>query len=439
MLELSSARKNKVHLADYPCQQDIENRMLMADFSTLDVEVLQEILFSPLKISLKKLARNLGCEEAELSSSLKKLSAGGLLSLQGDTLLVDKEKRKYFEFQIARFDPQFRPDMEFLQGLLRKVPIHSLPTWYAIPRASNNIFESIVEKYLLTPNIFQRYLNELNLGDPTLNAIIQDLFAAPDFKIASSDLIAKYNLKRADFEEMLLMLEFNFVCCLCYEKAEDHWLEFVTPFYEWHEYLKFVRATEAPPIPPSEPIVRKAPSDFAFIEEMSALLIRAKKKPLSVDRSPAVEKLLLLKLADFKEGQIQALPAATPWLDLSLENRALHLYRHPQNRILSLNVAERYVREAEKAIKRILHGEWIYFDDFFRGVLVPLNEASVVTLKRAGKHWKYTLPLYGDLEKAILKATFFEWLYETGMVMTGTCHGRDCFAATHFGRFFFTD
>jgi hypothetical protein len=439
MLELSPARKNKVNLADYNCQQDIENRILMSDFSTMDIEVLSEILYSPLKISFKKLARNMGCDEKDLAASLKRISSTGLLTIQDDAILVDKEKRKYFEFQITRFDPDFKPDMEFLQGLLRKVPIHLLPTWYSIPRTSNNIFESIVEKYLLTPHIFQRYLMELNFGEPILNAIINDVFSAPDFKISSTDLIAKYNLKRRDFEEMLLILEFNFVCCLSYEKADDHWLEFVSPFHEWHEYLRFIRATETPSIDPNEPVQRTYDSDFVFLEEMSSLLLKAKKKPIAVELTPAVQKLCLVRLAELNSDRLQTLPAGDEWLDLSLENRALHLYRHNQNRILSLSVGERYVREAEKSIKRVLHGQWVYFEDFLKGVQVPLNENSVVSLKRVGKHWKYSLPIYGDEEKALLKATIFEWLFETGMVTIGTCRDRDCFAMTHFGRFFFDD
>ncbi len=439
MLELSPARKNKVNLADYNCQQDIENRMLMSDFSALDIEVLEEILYSPLKIPIKKLLRSLGCSEEDLLNSLKKLSTTDFISLQDDSILVDKERRKYFEFQIQRFDPHFKPDMEFVQGILRKVPIHLLPTWYSIPRTSNNIFESIVEKYLLTPNIYQRYLMELNFGDPILNAIMEEVFSSPHFKASSSDLIAKYNLKRRDFEEMLLILEFNFVCCLCYEKEDDHWLEFVTPFYEWHEHLKFLRVTETPAIASSEPIQPKSDSDFAFIEKMSELLLRAKKKPFAVESSPAVEKLCLVKLAEYDSGKLKTLDAGDAWLDLSLENRALHLYRHNQNRILSLSVGERYVREAEKSIKRVLHGGWVYFDDFLKGVLVPLNENSVIVLKRAGKQWKYTLPVYGEEEKKLLHATIFEWLYETGMVFIGSCRNRDCFAVTPFGRFFFED
>ncbi|OGN64452.1 MAG: hypothetical protein A3E80_03045 [Chlamydiae bacterium RIFCSPHIGHO2_12_FULL_49_9] len=480
MLELSQARKNKVNLADYNCAQDIENRMLMSDFSALDVEILEEILFSPLKISFKKLAKTIDCTEDALKATLTKLSKTGLLSLEADSILVDKEKRKYFEFQITRFDSAFKPDMEFLQGILKKVPIQTLPTWYSIPRSSNNIFESLVEKYLLTPQIFQRYLMELSFADPIATSIVSDLFASSDFKISSSDLISKYNLTRKHFEEILLLLEFNFVCCLTYEKEDDHWLEFVTPFHEWHEYLRFLKTTEAPRIPPTETIHRYRDSDFAFVEDMGAILKATKKTPLSLsnwqgedtlpstlirDLAPfcalpletqeeflfagrylaqVIDKLCLIKLADRIDGRLYALETANDWLDLASDKRALFLYRHSLNRILAKSLpghiaTERNIREAEKAIRRALHGEWVYWDDFLRGILVPLNEDSVVMLKRTGKHWKYSLPSYGDDEKALFKATFFEWLFELGMVAPGSCQGKDCFSVTSFGRFFFEE
>ncbi len=439
MLELSSIKKNKINLADYPVVQDVECRILMSDFSSFDIEILEEILYSPLKISLKKLSRTLDCDEKDLCSSLKKFEEVELLALTEDTIIVDKEKRKYFEFEITRFDPQFKPDMEFLQGLLRKVPIHVLPTWYSIPRTSNNIFESIVEKYLLTPHIFQRLIQELHFSDPVLNGIIQDVYTSPDLKVSSSDLIVKYNLTAKAFEEMILLLEFNFACCLVFEKEDEHWMEFVTPFHEWKEYLCFYRATEPVCIDPKEQIQMSSDDHFAFIEEMSALLLKAKKGSFSVAENRAVAKLNLLKLGDYANGKLTVLEAGDAWLDLSLENRALYLYRHPNNRILSLPMGERYIREAEKAIKRVLHGAWVYFDDFLKGVIVPLNEQSVVMLKRFGKQWKYTLPSYSEEEKALIKAVIFEWLYEFGMVAIGKLRGRDCFAVTQFGRFFFED
>src|SRR5690606_655670 len=107
------------------------------------------------------------------------------LSIEGDTIFVDKDKRKYFEIQISRFDEDFVPGMEFVQGLLKKVPIQVLPLWYATPRTSNNIFESIIEKYLLTPQIYQRYLSELSLGDPLFTSIMRDLFVSADLKLST--------------------------------------------------------------------------------------------------------------------------------------------------------------------------------------------------------------------------------------------------------------
>src|SRR3990167_3463630 len=154
MIELNQIKKNRINLADYNSRQDIENRIVMSDFSPFDLEVLEEVLFSPLKISLRKLAKNLNTTDIATKQTLDKLAKTSLLSIEGDSVTVDKEMRKYFEFQIQRFSPQFKPDMEFVQGILKKVPIQFLPFWYSIPRTSNNIFESIVEKFLLTPQIF---------------------------------------------------------------------------------------------------------------------------------------------------------------------------------------------------------------------------------------------------------------------------------------------
>lgn len=479
MLETSPVRKNKVNLTDYNCELDIANRMLMADFSTFDVEVLEELLYSPLKTSAKKLCRNLNCSEEELLPVLKKLSSTGLLSFQEDTVLIDKESRKYFEFQIERFHPDFKPDMEFVQGLLRKVPIHLLTTWYLVPRTSNNIFESLVERYLLTPHIFQRYLMDLHFADPLAQRIIQEVFHSPQLRISSSDLIAKYNLTRRNFEEITLLLEFNFVCCLTYEKVDDHWVEYVSPFYEWQQYLRFLKTTEAAPLSPEAPLVRCREGDFSFVQDMALILQTAKKNPISLadwhEGMPVLpvplacefaaicsipvetaqdlqfaqtyfahllQKICLVKLASRVDGRLYALDTSHDWLEMGLENQALFLYRHPLNHILSHSLpvhlaTDRNIREAEKSIKRVLHGNWVYFDEFIQGVLVPLNEDSVVLLKKTGKTWKYTLPSYTDEEKALIKATIFEWLFEAGMVAIGTSEGRDCFAVTSFGRFFF--
>jgi hypothetical protein len=480
MLELTSTlRKNKVNLSDYDFQLDIESRIVLSDFATFDLKVLEEVLYSPLKISLKKLCRNLDRPESEIIPILQKLESLKLFQIQVDTLNVDKERRKYFEFQITRFEENFIPDMEYLQGLLKQVPIHILPSWYAIPRSSNNIFESIVERYLLTPQIYQRYLMELNFADPVMSGIMNDVLSAPDFRISSSDLIAKYNLSRHDFEEIMLMLEFNLVCFVTYSREDDYWHEFITPIHEWREYLLFLHKTTAPLISDTTSLTRTRESNFAFVEDMGAILQEAKKKPFSLERwdsskelpdpvirhlapichlpiknqeqmaftepylSKILQKILLLKLGETKNGRLHVLDAALDWLNLNPENRSLHLYRHALNRLIcdlpDYLCTDRCLREAEKAIKRSLHGGWVFFDDLIDGAIVSLSDESTVSLKKNGKHWKYTLPQYSDDEKQLIKASIFDFLFECSMVATGKILNRDCLAVTPFGQFFFEE
>ncbi len=440
MLELTSPKKHKINLADYNSRQDIALRTFLADFTPFDVDVLEEILFSPLRIIPKKLARSLDVSEQAIRPVLQKLVKVGLLSQDAEAFLADKELRKYFEFELQRFSAEFKPDMEFLQGLLHKVPIHVLPLWYSIPRSSSNIFESIVEKHLLSPQIFQRYLHELHFANPLAHTIMQEVLSAEGSKVSSSDLIAKYNLSRETFEEIMLLLEFSFVCCVRYVREDDHWEEIITPFYEWSQYLEFLKSTDAHTLAQGS-IQRKHASDFAFVEELEALLL---KPQLKKGNGHLIEKLKLVKLVEEIEGRLSATEAAKEWLDMSLENKALYLYRHPHNQILRTRISseiatERNIREAEKAIKRVLHRGWILFDEFFRGVLVPLSESSVIVLQRTGKHWKYTTPVYSEEEKVFLHAIAFEWLFECGITAPGVFQGKECFSVTPFGRFLFEE
>lgn len=462
MLEMTTFRKNKIVLSDYDYQKDIENRLLMSEFTSLDLEVLEEILYSSLTLSLKNLAKTLDLDKEQLRPILEKLQGSGLLTVSDDSILIDKEMRKYYEFQILKFDEDFKPGMDFFQGLLRKVPIQVLPSWYSIPRTSNNIFDSLVEKYFLTPQIFHRYLMELNFGDPVYNEIIKDVYQSENFELPSKVLIEKYHLTRRAFDEMLLHLEFSYVCCLAYKKVNGTLQEMVSPFHEWREYHLFLRDTKPPSIKKEEDIQRRKKTDFAFIEEMSTLLEHARKEPLALKKTKpgqytlskpvahlteenaqqALSKLIQLKLADVVSNRVYALESANDWLDMKLENRALYVYRHPLNHFqkegLSVElVSERALREAEKSIVRALDCGWVYFDDLIKGITVSLNEHQIVMLKRAGKSWKYTLPTYSEEEKMFLKTVIFDYLFEVGMTAIGKHQGNDCFCVTPLGHKFF--
>lgn len=457
MLELNTARKHKINLQDYNSQQDIENRILIADFSFFEHEVLQEIFFSPLKFSVKKLARNLDCHENDLSDILDKLSKAKLLTLQGEVIFVDKEMRKYFEFHMMRFSEDFKLDMVYLQGILRKIPIHILPTWYAIPRTSNNIFESIVEKYLDTPQIYQRHLSELSFTNAATHKILEDVLSSPNLSVPSSDLITKYNLSREAFEEIMLSLEYSFAACLTYSKGEDHWIESVTPFHEWKTYLNFFKETKTPSLDTNE-IELKRKGDFAFAQDLSEMLSFLKKQgyspsfekdlaqSLGVDDpsyiSRILEKATLVQLLDKSDGVYSLTEASGPFLEKALKERAYFLYSHPLNKLIGLDesiTSKRKLREAEKSIKRVLRNGWVLFDDFLQGTAVSIHESANIKLTKQGKNWNYTLPEYSEEDLAFLKTVVLEWLFEAGIVQVGTFQGKNAFRVTDFGRYFFEE
>ncbi|HEX4840172.1 MAG TPA: hypothetical protein VFU89_07005 [Rhabdochlamydiaceae bacterium] len=462
MIELTQHKKNKITLSDYNYRRDIENRLLLASFTAFEIAVLEEILYSPIKASIRKIAKNIEKTENEIVPILEILCQTGLFIIEGDSIVVDKETRKYFETEIEKFAPDFCPGMEFLQNILKKVPIHLLPIWYSIPRTSNNIFESLVEKYLHTPQIFQRYLLELTFGDPSLSAIAQDLFRSPTLTLSAKDVMKKYELSREKFEENMLILELHFVCCVKFQPSSCGWEETVAPFHEWREYLTFLKATTTEPITDTAKIERFRSHDFAFIEDLTAILQLVKKQstPLNpkgyaimaarLQESPPnpqyldqlITKLQLLKLAEVVDDKLQATEPAAQWLEMRIENRTLYLYRHSLNKIQSVQLpphltTEKVIHDAEKAILRVLHTGWVFYDEFEKGVIVPFAEHTAATLKKCGKGWKYALPDYSPEEKTLIRAIVFEWLFEAGITAVGTYQGRDCFTVTVFGQSLF--
>jgi predicted transcriptional regulator len=351
----------------------------MSQFTPLDLEILEEILYSSLTISLKNLAASLDQREEKVEETLKKLESADLLTLKGDLISVDKEMRKYYEFQILKFEEGFQPGLEFFFALLRTVPIQLLPNWYSIPRTSNNIFDSLIEKYFLTPQLFQRYLIDLTVPDPIYHKIIEDLFREPALELSAPFLIHKYKLSRAAFDEILLYLEFSFVCCLCYKKVGSQFEEVVTPFCEWKNYLLFLKTTAPKPILEEERIVKNSPAKAQTLSEVQ---------------------------------------------------QALHLFRFES----IASFSERAVREAEKTITRAAYLGWVFFEDFFKGMTAVLHDDQLIALKRSGKSWKYALPSYSEEEKQFIKSIIFDHLAPLGLTATGAYAGKDCFCVTPLGQ-----
>lgn len=467
MTEMTTFRKNKVELSEYDYTKDVKNRMLMAQFTPMDIEVLEEILYNSLRTPISVLAKNLDLSETELFPILKKLSETKLFALIADHVLLNKEMRKYYEFQVAKFQSDFKPGMEYLQGLLRKVPIHLLPNWYSIPRSSDNIFDSIVEKYLFTPQVFHRYLSDLTFSDPVQKEIMNDVYWSSNFEVEADTIMKKYGLSREDFEYHMLFLEFSFICCVTFRKEEDQFKEVVTPFYEWSEYLSHLQKFESKSVPDQETIVRKKKKDFAFLEEMTTLLELSCKSPLSIhkihdevwsltdeafaiakkktpelskgDLHHLISKLCMFNFAEIKEKKLHSTEEGKEWLNLTLEEKALSIYRHSLNTFLREDFSEtlrndKALREAEKSILRALDAQWVFLDDFLKGIHIPLVENQTIKLIRNGRTWKYCFPEYSEEEVDFIKAVIKEWLFELGITALGMKDGRECFCVTPFGQ-----
>lgn len=432
--------KNKINLSDYNFARDIENRLIMSQLTVFEVEVLREIIDGSLKFTVRQLAEALDSTEKILTPILDKLSRTKLLQRYGNQVIVDKEMRKYYVVQILKFDENFVPDMDFLQSLLSKVPIQVLPVWYAISRLSDNIFLSIVEKHFSTPKVYEKYLQEIQFDDPLLGQILIDVFSAPDFIIEANVVREKYNLSHEQFEKAILLLEYNLVCCLSYQRMNDRWQEVLTPFHEWREYLRFLQATTPPTIEAVSQIKRRHAQDFGFINSLAECLEELLKGPISLKRKhPKFSKQLLMRvlklnLGKISENELHAIPSTEHWLSLSLHDRAIMLYRQPLDAELCILYAEKDIREIERSLKRVLRSGWIYFDDFIKGMTASVCSAEAIAFKNKGKRWKYVVPTYNQDELELIKATLFERLYEAGIIAVGTHKERPCFAVTPFGQ-----
>ena len=468
--------KNKVNLTDYDYEDDVKRRLLLASLSIRESEVLEEILYSSIRFPTERICKSLGISRTEITPILDKLKQIHLLEIEQEEIVVDKDIRKTFESEFDKFGEI--PGIESLRTSFKRVPIHVLPNWYAIPRSTDNIFDSIIDLFLSTPQKFQRYLLELNFNDSSISCIIQDIFKSPDYKVPAKEVMEKYGLSQEHFEEMMIYLEFNFVCCLTYEDDGDQWIETITFFKEWRDYLLHLKQTTPRPIRDLALLRRTRPSDFAFVEDMGSVLNLAIKNSLHIQpgfgvhfdeetltliakrcggfnlASPAdkerfkhyatslVDKLLTLELANIEDGQLLPTPDGREWLDMALDKRALELHRHPLNRIAADGfsdelVTEKNIRAAEKSLAAVVDSGWVYLDDFLNGMMIPFSDKNQVILEKKGRQWRYQTPEHDEDEKSFMAKVIMEWLFETSIVSTAAIQDKPCFRVTPFGQTFY--
>ena len=126
------------------------------------------------------------------------------------------------------------------------------------------------------------------------------------------------------------------------------------------------------------------------------------------------------------------------WLDKTLNEQAIFLYRQTLNRLLNdeeyNSFTEKDFREIEKSLKRLAHGKWVYFDDFIKGCLAAIGSIPPIHLQNKGRRWRYSIPQYNEKELKFIQLIACDYYMQTGMIDVGYLDGKLCLCLTPFGR-----
>jgi hypothetical protein len=456
----------KVVLSDFDYKRFLNARLFLEKQSVTLIAVLEEILFSPLKVFIEELEEATGCFGEEMDLVLQTLSPLHLFHRDGKNLIVDKEIRKYLEIITEKFNPDFCPNLDYFKEVLKHVPIHCLISWYHIPRASNNIFNSILDKHFKTPKIYKQYIQETLSDNLTLSQIVNDVMNSENRSLPAQELMIKYSLSETVFEEMILFLELHFILCTTYEVKGHMYKKYLSAFIEWKEYLKKDFKGQDSQVSIKEELVENCIlSEFSFIKDMSTLLTLSNKRCLKVTFNPkdelffldsipddvvdlhnhsplylakVINKSLLLGLLVVQDDRLRQTPPAEKWLETPLRKRTLISFKHPHNALshksaFTFHQHDRNIIEVQKALSSIKQGEWILFDEFINTYLSTTNNLKQASLTKIGGGWKYTSADYEVEEIEFIRTMILEWLFESGMVLKGSFQNKDCFKVSSLG------
>jgi hypothetical protein len=450
----SQCRKNKIELSDYDFERDLSSRLTLSGLTVFEIDVLREIVYNSLSFPLQELSETLEASPEKIILALNNLESTNLFTLTDQTITVNKLNRKYFEVQIERFDEDFQPDTTFFQSLLGLVPIQLLPIWYSVPKTTDDIVHSIIDKCHSTTKVFERYLAELQFEDEQIESIVDDVYKSAELSIEVPHLLDKYSISREKLEEILIYLEFCKVCCLSYRVLENgEWKQEVTPFYEWREYLLFLKQTECKGYESQEFVKSFFDHDFGFIEQFDITLTSLMDSP--IDRPEITQyslgnysteemqhrifdRICNVNLTKTEDNTLHYTENATIWLGKPIQEKAMALYFSTIHRYRKRDEDQKYndrdIREVERGLKRIINSGWVSLDRFIHGLTASLGEVHEITLQKKGRHWCYAIPEFDKSQLEFIRHIILHHLLESGMVAIGDHEGKAYISVTRFGQ-----
>ena len=450
-----------INLSEYQHELEIEARILIEQLSSFEIQLINTLFYSSLKTSVKELQNELNADIAQVEAALDALSPLRLFHLSNGDISINKETRKQLEPLIERLESDFSPTIQYLVDKLSCVPINLLPKWYALPHTSDQITQSIIDKYLSTPSKYTQQLSQLKNNNSQAQQVYDILYSSPQLRVSLRDVAQALSLSIRECHALILELEFHFACCLTYEVVSERLEPIVVPPTEWSCYLATQGETTSSSIQ-EDHVERIHRHDFGFINDMGKMLRTLLVEAITLDEEPflphnrtildaiatsnevattyfqqLVAALEALNLASVKKGALTLTPEGKSWLSLTQEEQAMLLYfhhlkcYHHNSGIFS----DRDVRKVEKALSTLPPNSWIPFETFCNSTIGAIGTTTPVTLRCIGRRWHYELPTYSDQERTFIQEVLTSHLYQCGMVATGWYNGKLHFKVTPFGQY----
>ena len=442
--DIQIQKKNRVDLSEYPYEQDLNYRLLLASLNPTTTKLLIELFYLSSKTTLVKLKNALDLTENELKEFVDEIAPFNILSIEQDVVLIDKDVKKKIESFLEKFDEEFSHGIEYFQSLLKQVPINILPTWYSLPRSCDSIFLSLKEKIFHTPSQYLRHLQNIESDDPSVPLVIQALLAANNHLLTMDQLESVSGKSGFELQKLVLFLEFNFAAVMCYIEESGAWTSVLKLPNELSCYLNQLSVT-----PPFKILAqnlvkpdRGIPLTFAF--DLSQVLRLAKvhtlkgqttqegiifdpsgiqklEQNLACEQNYALrllKKAIELKLLEMDQGFITPHVQSEQWLLYSLEKQALSLYK-------AIWIQGSHgAKQVEKGLQTLLQKGWVLADEVIQYVSYgkPL-------LQRTRDGYSYDL-----MDQVSMTREHLDLLFESGLIEWGSIDKKRCVRLTELGK-----
>lgn len=431
MLSVDHYRENRINLADYDHQSDLQLRIHLSKITEEDFLFLDALVFNPLKITVEDLSAETDLSSQQLARLIERHENLGLYHVHGSNITVDKEVRKKVEWELEKFDSQFTSGLNLIRGSLKKVPVYVLPQWYKISKTTDNIFDALHEKFLKTPKIYKTYLLENKIENEVAQQLFDAISNSPKHELPLSEFLIDHPVSEEKLHEAIILLEFNLMGCLVFKKEGDQYVPYASLFHEWKSYLLSIASDRSSF--DAQTNITEMPKDTPIIDHLIKLLEQ-------VDSNDKTDSFLpLLHTLGFINTEHTSLTSrGKEWLEMPQKNKCFImfnslLYQYLTYEPLYRITTEQRLRECTSILVKALSKRKAKFSVILETVSLPLHKDYEGSITRVGKTWSYAKHTLEEKELTLLQHFLDHFLCNCGIInkngseYTTTCIGEILF------------